>query len=256
MSELSDIESVSPVEAIAPKSGPYGSGMTLLWMVIIGFFYLVTQTVALLMYAISTGWDLSEAESVELLSYQGDCVSLVTILSGAVTLPLILLAIKLRRNGPGFASYLSFRAIRWKSLLMWVGILILWIGIMSLSGWVFQVPVPDFMSVAASTARYPALLLLAVGLVAPIIEELYFRGFLYAGWERSWLGPHGTIVLSSLMFALIHVQYGPYLIGTIFFTGMLFGYSRKLTGNLWIPVLLHALMNLVASIQTWIYVQP
>ena len=35
-----------------------------------------------------------------------------------------------------------------------------------------------------------------------------FRGFLFKGLERTSLGGHGTVFLTSIIFAIIHVQYG------------------------------------------------
>ena len=40
---------------------------------------------------------------------------------------------------------------------------------------------------------------LAAVVVAPVTEELIFRGFLHRGWERSRLGVSGTIILTSVL---------------------------------------------------------
>ena len=85
--------------------------------------------------------------------------------------------------------------------------------------------------------------------LAPILEELFFRGFLYSGLSSSFLGPLGTILITSISWAAIHLQYDLYGISTIFVFGLLLGAARLKTHSLIVPVLMHALMNLVATIQ-------
>jgi membrane protease YdiL (CAAX protease family) len=45
---------------------------------------------------------------------------------------------------------------------------------------------------------------LTAGLVIPVGEELFFRGFVLTAWLRD-LGERGALIRSSLFFALIHV---------------------------------------------------
>jgi len=44
-----------------------------------------------------------------------------------------------------------------------------------------------------------------VALAAPMIEEILFRGFLYRGLSESRIGVVGTIILTSVTWALMHV---------------------------------------------------
>ena len=53
-------------------------------------------------------------------------------------------------------------------------------------------------------------LLFAFVVLAPVGEETLFRGFLYKGIAASRAGPIGAIMVSSLVFALLHVN----MIGT------------------------------------------
>jgi membrane protease YdiL (CAAX protease family) len=66
---------------------------------------------------------------------------------------------------------------------------------------------------------------------------------------QSRLGAVGAVGLTSLVWALIHVQYDAYGIATIFVTGLLLGYVRLKTGSLYATIFLHGLMNLVATLE-------
>ena len=83
-------------------------------------------------------------------------------------------------------------------------------------------------------------LLLAVAVVAPMAEELFFRGLLY-GWLRSRLAVLPATVLGAVLFALAHGQIGllpPLLVAG---AGLCVLYERSRT--LWVPVAAHAAIN-------------
>jgi membrane protease YdiL (CAAX protease family) len=64
------------------------------------------------------------------------------------------------------------------------------------------------------------------------------------------LKPAGAIVLSSLAWTVLHIQYDLFFLGEVFSIGVLFGYLRYRTGSLWLTILLHGLNNLAATVQT------
>lgn len=94
------------------------------------------------------------------------------------------------------------------------------------------------------------LLWLALIVAAPFSEEFLFRGFLFTGLKESRLGAYGTILITSLIWASIHAQYDLYGITTIFVAGIFLGFARLKTNSIWLCVLLHGLMNLIATLQT------
>ena len=60
--------------------------------------------------------------------------------------------------------------------------------------------VPGFMVEAYKSARASNALVLffiAVVIVAPVSEEVAFRGFLFRGLGASWLGVSGTLIATS-----------------------------------------------------------
>jgi membrane protease YdiL (CAAX protease family) len=92
----------------------------------------------------------------------------------------------------------------------------------------------------------PWSLVLAAVVVAPVAEELYFRGFLLQGLWRSF-GPRWAIAISAVVFGLFH--YGGARLQTILpmvsatAIGLVFGYLFVRTRNLAVTILAHALVN-------------
>jgi membrane protease YdiL (CAAX protease family) len=86
----------------------------------------------------------------------------------------------------------------------------------------------------------PWWLLLAGIVVAPVVEELFFRGFVYAGLAQrySW---RKAAIISSALFALIHLQLTAVL--PIFILGYIFAYLYRRSGSIWPAVLMHVSTN-------------
>jgi len=91
---------------------------------------------------------------------------------------------------------------------------------------------------------------ISVVVVAPIIEEFLFRGFLYSQLRRSFLKDWGAVAVSSLVWTAIHFQYEVGILFFLFLFGLFLGYFRIKYNSLQIPVALHALNNLIAFILT------
>lgn len=81
--------------------------------------------------------------------------------------------------------------------------------------------------------------------IAPLVEELFFRGLVYPVFERHW-GLEGAVLATAACFAAIHV---PQLGGgwpevlAIFLVGAAFSYARGRTGSLVPPYLMHVGYN-------------
>jgi len=118
--------------------------------------------------------------------------------------------------------------------------------------------VPTFMREAYLSARNSgglALFFIAVVIVAPISEEIAFRGFLFRGLSASWLGVSGAMILTSAAWAGMHVQYDAFTLGQIFLIGLLLGWIRWASGSTLLTIVLHMLANFTACIQAAIKVE-
>ncbi|MGY4428602.1 membrane protease YdiL (CAAX protease family) [Bradyrhizobium sp. F1.13.1] len=94
------------------------------------------------------------------------------------------------------------------------------------------------------------MLLFAFSVAAPMSEEVLARGFLYRGWSASFLRVPGAIILSSLLWTVVHLQYDLYFLAEVFSIGLWFGYMRYRSNSLWLTIVLHALNNLTAVVLT------
>jgi membrane protease YdiL (CAAX protease family) len=101
---------------------------------------------------------------------------------------------------------------------------------------------------AARLAGMLPLLWIAVLIIAPVAEELVFRAFLHRGWAASRLGASGTVVLTSLLWALLHQQYTWLGIVFVFCMGLTLGWLRERSGSTTTTIALHALTNLSVMI--------
>jgi membrane protease YdiL (CAAX protease family) len=97
-------------------------------------------------------------------------------------------------------------------------------------------------------SRGAVLLVMATGiLVAPLVEETIFRGYLYPVLARS-LGIGGGVVLTGTLFGLMHAMQlwgGWGQIGLLIMVGIVFTYVRARTGTVLAPYLLHLGYNLL-----------
>ncbi len=90
---------------------------------------------------------------------------------------------------------------------------------------------------------------IAVVLVAPLAEEVFFRGFVFPGLIRP-VGVFGAILVSGLLFGMFHVTGADSAGLVIPFTpiGMLFAWLYFKTGTLWTSIVSHLVFNLVSFI--------
>jgi membrane protease YdiL (CAAX protease family) len=81
------------------------------------------------------------------------------------------------------------------------------------------------------------------GIVAPIAEEFFFRGFFYTALRSRW-GIKPALIFSSLIFALFHLSF--LLFPLLFLMGVLLALLYERRGSLDASFLLHILNNIVA----------
>ena len=79
-------------------------------------------------------------------------------------------------------------------------------------------------------------------LVAPVFEELFYRGYLY-GVTKRFSDRFFAAVFSSLMFTMAHT--GVISVLPIFTLAVFFVLAYELSGSLWVPIVVHSLFNVV-----------
>jgi len=85
------------------------------------------------------------------------------------------------------------------------------------------------------------LLMVVAVVVAPIWEEVIFRGTIYR-YLKTRMKPIFALTITSLLFACAHFNVLAFL--PLFLLGMLLGRSYEKTGSIKVPILYHAIFNL------------
>lgn len=194
--------------------------------------------------------ELSVGDIFYLGSSNGTVVSISIIISLILLTALSVLIVRLQ--GSSVRQYLALKPFSVAIGIGLFGLLLLFIiGSELLTYFLDKNPLlfvdPLYQSVSSVW-----LLIVAMVIVAPIYEELVFRGLLWSAIAEQFSAHRGMLVASivtSLIFAIIHLQYGIYEISTIIVLAMLFCYARIKSGSLLLPILLHIINNGVAMWQ-------
>ncbi|TES89583.1 MAG: CPBP family intramembrane metalloprotease [Anaerolineales bacterium] len=88
------------------------------------------------------------------------------------------------------------------------------------------------------------ILLVGVGVLAPISEELYFRGLLY-NWFRQRTGVGLSVSLSSLLFGIAHFD-SIGVAASAFVMGVVIALVYERTKSLWIAIAMHVITNSIS----------
>lgn len=125
----------------------------------------------------------------------------------------------------------------------WVGAVALWYWIAggepALAHLVRQLKPHDVEMAQALVPAEMVRSLLVMGILAPLTEELVFRGLLYRAWEAKW-GWIPAMLASSALFAAYHPNIVP-----AFVAGILYACVYRRTGSIWAPILVHAAFNVL-----------
>jgi len=225
---------------------------TVLWGIVIATIFIILQFITMLSVELSGKHNLTEKQLLDLImSAQDDGVilSVSTIVTTIVCSALVAVIIKLKR-GSNITDYIAIRAVPLKILLKWLGFLAVFIAVSEALSWSLGRPiVTDFMATMYASAHPVWIIWIALIVAAPLFEETFFRGFLLKGFTSSFIGPAGAIVLTAALWAIVHNQYDAYDIAMIFFLGLMFGSARIKTGSILVPLAMHALVNLVSTME-------
>jgi membrane protease YdiL (CAAX protease family) len=170
-------------------------------------------------------------------------ITAIILFTAAVWIvPVYIVAIRTRG---GRAADLGFSGAPWggsarmigQAFLCYWGIAIVWQTIALR----FHIPLqPDLLKKFPPGWEGLVLALLLGAVVAPIAEETFFRGFLFAGLRRYypfWI----AAAVSALIFAAGHMV--PGAIVPLYVLGFLFAWLRERTGSLWPSIAMHMLSN-------------
>jgi membrane protease YdiL (CAAX protease family) len=260
---MSEYESPTLEPAPAPMASgkPWGFWATLGFSLLILLAWLVAQVVATFVYFVVTPSGralfkqvMSGHSAPSSLTEDGTLLAIAGTLSGILLPPVCVLFAWLRR-GISPKEYLGLRNVPLAPWIRWLGICLLFCAGSDSVTWLLGRPiVPKFMENAYRSVIFEPLLWFAVIVGAPLFEEFLFRGFALAGFRYSRLGIIGAVGLTSLGWTALHTQYDLIDLSDLFLMGLLLGYARIRTGSLFIPIAMHALNNLWATLEVAIKV--
>ncbi|MCE2459967.1 MAG: CPBP family intramembrane metalloprotease [Pseudomonadales bacterium] len=248
-SPTEDSDAVRPLEGGAPGSTPWGFWATAGLGVGVFVAFLALELLATIAFVAATMGETPDVAAVAALQTNAEFLATALLVSGFGCTALILLLVRLRK-GATVRGYLALRWPSWRALAIWVVLAAAVVGAMDvISALLGRDVVAEWWMDVRANATAPLFLGLATVVAAPLFEETFFRGFLYRGLVHSKLGVTGTILVTAAVWAVIHLQYGAYEIAQIFILGILLGIARHRTGSLWVPLIIHAAVNLAANIQ-------
>ena len=88
-----------------------------------------------------------------------------------------------------------------------------------------------------------ALFVLVAVVMAPLFEEIVFRGFLFRGFANSWGWVWGALA-SAAVFGLAHLQLDVFV--PLAALGFVLAWAYKRTGSLWSCIAMHGIFNAIA----------
>lgn len=178
----------------------------------------------------------------------GITLSVFLLLSAVICTCLILTIVRMRR-GLAIKEYLAFNKVRKSTLFKWIGVTLLFGILMDRTYHYLNLEVmPPVQIQSYRTALYAPLLWIAVILAGPILEEIFFRGFLFTGLMSAPFGKAVALIGTSTLWAASHVQYEIHLMlwGLLF--GLLLGIARISTNSTVVCITMHSFSNLLSTI--------
>jgi hypothetical protein len=242
----------------AKSSGPaeprrrerWGPWATLAWSVPIGIVMVLSQTVGVIAY---WRWlryvDPAHPVSILDLETNGGALGFSLTLSAPFVLGFLAFVVRLSRVP--MAEYLALKLPHWREVRLGVAALAAVLVVTGVLASVSGQETPAFMTETFESARAGGmlpLLLLAFVALAPLQEEMLFRGFLYRGLAAS-LGVWPSVVVTALVWALMHAQYRWFFIGEVFALGIALGWLRARSGSTILTFGLHATVNSLAMLE-------
>ena len=179
---------------------------------------------------------------------EGKVMLFASMLSGIATIALFAFA----RWSPFSRVYLQSRP--W-TVLMWVGLLAC--GLVIPSEWILErldIAMPEQMRHLLEEMLKEPTSYFAIGILTPVAEEMVFRGAIL----RSLLIPFRrmpwvAIVLSALLFGMVHGNVAQFIYGTIL--GLLLGWMYHRSGSIVPGIVLHWVNNTIVYVVYRIFPQ-
>jgi membrane protease YdiL (CAAX protease family) len=185
-------------------------------------------------------------------AFDGAAVAVSLLIGNPVQV--VTLALAARMTGEDLFAYFALDLPRWRDVIVTVAglaVVILVGDVLTLAFGRELVPAFQLQIYRSAQAQGALISLwLALIVVAPVGEELLFRGFLFRGFVHEPRDALPAILAIALIWSLLHVQYDWFGAGLVFVIGVLLGYVRLYSGSTTLVIVLHMLLNLESLVET------
>ena len=120
----------------------------------------------------------------------------------------------------------------------------------------FEVPSHEALKIITESPSFPlqVLMIVTAVILAPLVEEMLFRGLLQSMVRSYFHGPWTAILISSAVFAVIHENFTHW--PSLFVLAVGLGYAYEKSGSLLRPILMHAAFNGISIVTVLIQPPP
>jgi uncharacterized protein len=208
--------------------------------------FLLGEAMGFSIASMMKNFDLARADS------NGTVLAVDKLVGTPVEIITLVLAIRLSGSDP--LEYLGLDIPRWRDVAIAVaGLAVVIAAADAVTYALGKEMVPAFQLELQRTAQAEGTLpwlWLAIIVVAPIGEELLFRGFMFRGFVHEPRDALPAILVIALIWSMLHVQYDWFAAAQLFLIGMLLGVVRWRSGSTTLVILLHMLLNLESMVET------
>lgn len=189
---------------------------------------------------------LNPGSSIDPMELVLACTDQISLFSGVATLIVLGAFFLLRRKNPLKES--GFLATRGRFVFMAAGLApILYLATTLILGLLPQQWLDDYMEASAALNDTGPLMILAAVIIAPLVEELVFRGLILTRLHRGmpgWL----AVLVTALVFGVCHGQL--VWIAYAFVLGTIFGFMALRARSIWPSLTAHLIFNGIGQLST------
>jgi membrane protease YdiL (CAAX protease family) len=229
---------------------------TLLWTLVLMLAANTLVGIAFGIYYGVTHPTATDPQTVSLWFAQTDILLLITLLSAPLTL-LFLRKATYEQNSNRQLAYLGVCSTRPKSIVNWVIVTtIAWLMLTGIAVLLNIADEPFMLQLHHDIAQTSVamLVLVTVCFIAPVTEELVFRGWLFTRIANSKLGAITALLITSLLFMSLHVpQYNFPALVMVFVLGLLLGIIRYKSNNTSYCIIAHITFNSLSMLTLFLF---
>jgi membrane protease YdiL (CAAX protease family) len=221
------------------------------WLLVLLF---LPQIILSLLFGVFFGfWQAGEVTTNSFNTWYSTMPVLLTLslISPVLTIPLLMKATN-AENWPDRFNLWAIKAMVVSLTAKWLMVgFVFWLTSSFVGEWL-KLPEEQFVldiKAAGNSVGMVVLISFTLCVIIPIMEELIFRGWLFTKVEQTQLGSIGALILTAILFTIIHSQYenNVTFIMLLFF-GLLLGYTRYKSNNISYSIAIHILFNGLAYI--------